>query len=62
MQENIQRIQPFITWSLAFTLPKFMFERKGLARVISDVGTFRVGGNEQGEPRLVTDEPVEFEK
>ena len=59
---NLQRIQPFIAWSLTFTLQKFTFERKGLARVLSDIGTFRVGGNEQGEPRLVTDESVEFEK
>ena len=22
---NLQRIQPFIAWSLTFTLPKFMF-------------------------------------
>ena len=47
---NLQGIQPFITCSLAFTLLKFKFESKGLARVLSGIGIFRVGGNEQGEP------------
>ena len=49
-QEKIERMQPFIPLALTFTLSKFKLESKGLARVLNDMGNFRVTINEQGEP------------
>ena len=49
-QGKIERMQPFIPLALTFTLSKFKLESKGLARVLSDMGNFRVTINEQGEP------------
>lgn len=58
-QGNLQRIQRFIP--VSFTLSKFKFKRKGLAKISSDIGPSKWPKTNRENRPLVKDKLVEFD-